>query len=373
MSDQILYAQQNLEDIITKLTGVRTSLNQVGHTLLNVNTAARAGGDYYIGTSIGLSGQGATRVEGTSVRESVRSFRTATDAAASYAESLSRTLRQVSEQFASTEQLLQTGRFEEGNSTSGGSGGQTDAGTTDQGSFFKLPPWVAPVLWSIPPFNMIMPTIYGAELIRWFFSDMEWSTKFKSKIKLFDSEDGWKDGNFGIEAGIQGHKHIWQDSVGDEGEYGSWSDTLTFGGAEATGDIGFTLFKDGKFSPDIHADVGVEGYVFKTELEGQLGSDEYNIHGGADTQWLGAGAKAKGYAGAEGVGFEAGAEAYVAKGEIKGGFTIFGIKIDVSGEAMVGWEAKAKGKIGGDGIETEGGFGPFGLSLKIDWSGFKLW
>ena len=78
---------------------------------------------------------------------------------------------------------------------------------------------------------------------------------------------------------------------------------------------------------------------------------------------------------------KAGAEVYLAKGEVKGGFEIFGIKIETEVEGKIGAiGAKVGGEIEDTSVEAEIGaslLGGAGIKVKIDWSefadGIKKW
>ena len=78
-----------------------------------------------------------------------------------------------------------------------------------------------------------------------------------------------------------------------------------------------------------------------------------------------------------GVSGKAGAEAYLAEGSISGGFTIFGIEVDVGASGKAGGAGvEAGGRVTTGGISGEIGAGlglGLGLELSIDWSDFSLW
>jgi len=159
--------------------------------------------------------------------------------------------------------------------------------------------------------------------------------------------------------------------------------------ASASGSIGATLFKKGKFIPSLTAKLEAEVSAAKGEAEAKIGNDTIDAHVNASGSVLEAKAEAElgvgkvalkndkkkdivGY----GIVGKVGAEAYAAEGEVSGGLTIFGIKVDASVE----------GKAGGAGIEAEGGVTTggvggkiglglglgAGLSINVDWSDFKL-
>lgn len=144
--------------------------------------------------------------------------------------------------------------------------------------------------------------------------------------------------------------------------------------AAATAFIGY---KDGKFQGELSVGGEAKASVAHGAAEGRLGTENFNAHANAEGSLLGAGAEAKagvtfdeyGNATAEA---KAGAEAYLAKGEVKGGFTFLGIEVNVGAEGMVGVQAEAGGKVTTSGFELDLGLGPIGGNLEVDWSGFKL-
>lgn len=160
-------------------------------------------------------------------------------------------------------------------------------------------------------------------------------------------------------------------------------------GGEAKGEIGATLFSDGKLSPSLRAELEGKAHVLHGKADGQIGNDEFNGHGEAEGSVLGAEGTAKAGLGvitykdekgvehtALGTEAEFKAEAYIAKGEISGGFNLFGVKFDVGAEGTYGSAvAKAGGKISTGGVEGSLGLGlglGAGVKFSIDWSGFKL-
>lgn len=177
-------------------------------------------------------------------------------------------------------------------------------------------------------------------------------------------------GKVGVKQSISAEGHLAQGEAGYKGKYGEVSGKVTVGGASASGEVGATLFEDGKFNPSIYAKAKGEVYAAKGEVSGKLGTDDVNAYGSAEGTLFGAEGEAKvGYSDGK-FSAKAGGEAYIAKGEVKGGFELFGIKIGASGEAMVGVNATAGGEVGASGASGEVGIGPFKVKLSIDWSGF---
>lgn len=192
-----------------------------------------------------------------------------------------------------------------------------------------------------------------------------------------------------IKASASGEVHLAQGSA--EGRIG-----LAYGSAEgvigqvsAEGSVGISLWEDGQFAPQANVELSAEATAVSGKAEAGVGSDDNNVHVGADGKALTAEAKAEAGVGkityedskgntvsGWGAKAEAGAEAYLAEGEVSGGVTIFGVKIDVT----------LGGKIGGAGVSagghvTTGGVGgniSLGaliggeIGIDIDWSGFKM-
>ncbi len=157
------------------------------------------------------------------------------------------------------------------------------------------------------------------------------------------------------------------------------------GNAAVTGGIGATLFSDGKFSPNVYAKAKAEANVAEGSITDTFGTDDYNVHAGAEGTFMGAEAEAKASIGRIvddqtgetkwGAEVKAGAEAYMAQGEVSGGFTLFGIEFDATVEGKLGGGgAKAGGEVSTSAIEGEIGLGllaGLGIKVKVDWSKAK--
>ena len=157
-----------------------------------------------------------------------------------------------------------------------------------------------------------------------------------------------------------------------------------YGEAEASGALmaamakagvsGNISFKDGKFKGSAEAEASAEAVVAKGNMKAKVGGENLGAEGKAEGAVLGANANAN-----AGVSFDengnlkasAGAEAnaYLAKGEVKGSINIFGIKIEAGVEGEIGLQAKAKGEVGSSSAAGSVGIGPLGASVKVDWSG----
>ena len=210
---------------------------------------------------------------------------------------------------------------------------------------------------------------------------IETSTKWK-----FD----FKDKNFYAEKKIEAKGHLASGTISGNIGYLSGTATASIGVVEAAGKIGASLFKDGKFAPSVYAKLEANAAVAEGEIETKFGTDEYNAHAKAEGTLLGAEAEAKFEAGKisytdkhgvertrYGVAATAGAEAYVAEGKVSGGFTILGVKFDMSASGKVG----GAGATAGASATTGGASGKIGLGLgvglglefNVDWSDFSLW
>lgn len=203
-----------------------------------------------------------------------------------------------------------------------------------------------------------------------------------------------KDGNIDsltlLEAELGGEVHLAKGSA--SGSWGrlSGNASAAVGVVSAVGTIGASLFKDGKFAPQIGAKAEAKAVAVQGEVEGKYGSEDFNAHGKAEGEVGTASASAEAQLGKVtytdkngnevtgwGAKAEAGAEAYIATGKVSSGITIFGVDIDVGLEGKFGG---AGAKVGG-GV-TSGGVGGsvslgagvgLELDISIDWTDFKLW
>ena len=221
--------------------------------------------------------------------------------------------------------------------------------------------------------------------------DSEWlggSINGKSKVTFgIDPDTGLKDVR--AEVGFDAEGHLLDGSITTNLGMLSGNAGLTIGAIGASGKIGGSLYKDGKFAPAIEAELKANVAVAKSSAGVSYGSEKNNAHINTEGTLFGAEAEASGRAGVityedktgnvkteVGVEGKLGAEAYIAKGKISGGFTIAGIKVDVGiggnlGGAGVSAESRltaggAKGKIGA-------GLGVGGdIEVSIDWSNAEI-
>lgn len=155
---------------------------------------------------------------------------------------------------------------------------------------------------------------------------------------------------------------------------------------EAASGLYFELMKDGKIQPKIGGEVKASGNLLEGEVSSQIGTEDLNYHMKAKGDLVGGEAKASiglGNVGTDedggakyGVKAEAGVEVYAAKGEISGGFTLFGIDIDCKLTGKAGAAGvKAGGEITQSGVSIDAGLSALlGLEgeVRIDWSDFEL-
>lgn len=207
---------------------------------------------------------------------------------------------------------------------------------------------------------------------------------WKSENEVLSGAFLTAEGEAGLEqwrAYAQGSAAFLTGAIGKEGKYAAGSAEASLFKVEGEASIGVSNSysekdEEGEVST-IGAKVSGSATVLSGEAEGRLGLEDMNVHGEAEGALLGAGAEAEAgitygtngeftaKAGAE-------AEAYLAKGEVKGGFTVFGIDIEVGAEGMIGVQAEAEVEAGLDGFGFDLGLGPIGLDIAIDWSDFDL-
>lgn len=165
--------------------------------------------------------------------------------------------------------------------------------------------------------------------------------------------------------------------ISAEGNYGLLSGELSASAltGAASGEAYFALFDDGQFEPGIGISGKISGSVVNGEAKAELGTDDVSVYGKAEGDLLTGEASAGVSIGKDGVEARAAAEAYLAKGEINGGFEFFGIKVDVGLEGGFGGASvKIGGEATSDSVEAEigAGLGIGGAAkVKVDWSGLE--
>lgn len=219
---------------------------------------------------------------------------------------------------------------------------------------------------------------------------MGWSGGLLGYGTEFSVESKWKpdEGEASLEAKFEGDVALAEGSLSYR--YGALSSELSGKvlTAGVSGTLSASLFKNGRLSPGITLKGEASAFVLQGEASRTLGTEDTNIHAKAEGDLLTASANAQVGIGevtitnedgstTTGYGAQAsvGAEAYVAKGKVSGGFTIFGIEFNASVEGKAG----GAGVTAGAGVTTEGVSGKLGAGLglgagiefSIDWSGFK--
>lgn len=216
----------------------------------------------------------------------------------------------------------------------------------------------------------------------------ELKKSFNGKLKIKKDENGKIDSVNVIDASLSVKGSVASGEA--EASYGAAkikgeADVLTVEG-KVSGKV--KLVEDGKFAPQIAAEAKVSGDIAKGSLNGTIGTDSYNVHGTAKGEFGHAEASAgvglgkityedengntkTGY----GAYAEAGAEAYLAKGTLGGGVTLFGIKFDASVDFKAGGAgAKASGEVKTGSLKGGLGLGlgvGLGVNFSVDWSNFK--
>ncbi|GHU38844.1 hypothetical protein FACS1894192_11390 [Bacilli bacterium] len=210
-----------------------------------------------------------------------------------------------------------------------------------------------------------------------FLSDKE--SKSKSKKKKKNNKNIEKDLDISdLDVGFKAHAG--KESKGDK------RNGVSVTAMEIEGEAGITIGgktkkkkgKDRTLSSGVGAEAKVGVTAAEAEGHGQVGYDNTNVHGAVRGSSHSAEAHANAGIGAFtnengkpefGLQADAGASAYVIEGEAKAGFTLFGIKVDVSGSAGVGVAAEAKAGVTTQKAEAKFKLGPFGLGISIDASG----
>lgn len=214
--------------------------------------------------------------------------------------------------------------------------------------------------------------------------------KTGAKSSWKQNEKGeWEFDELGLEYAIAGEAHVAKGSAKGNIGYLFGRTNATVGEVSAKGGVGASLYKDGKLSPQLYVELGGKAVGLKGDAEVGLGTEHNNVHVKGEGEIGVAEAGVSGQIGkitykddkgkvkqAYGVKGEVGAEAYAATGSVEGGFSIFGIDIDigVSGKAGgVGGKVGGYATTGGISGSISGGLGlGVGLDISIDWSDFHL-
>lgn len=187
-----------------------------------------------------------------------------------------------------------------------------------------------------------------------------------------------EDGDYGANASANAEVSVLKGEASASGAYGEATASGSVLSANAEVSAGANLhIKDGIAYGEATASAAVMAAVASAKIDGQYGTEKNNVHAQAEGSVLEAAAEAKtgitvNENGTSTITAKAGAEAYLAKGEVSGGFSLFGVKVDLGIEGGIGVEAKAGGEVSTSGIELEVGLGPIGGTVGIDWSDFSL-
>lgn len=225
-----------------------------------------------------------------------------------------------------------------------------------------------------------------SESLSFFNKSDKIDTKFTSKAE--QKEEGFKADLFS--ASISKSGSIAEGTI--SGSYGNLSGDLDVkaGTAAVSGGIKATLYEDGKISPSLSGSAKLEGSAIDVSTKGKYGNDDYNLNvngnvkvGAGDLEVSGGIGKIK-YKdevtnqeveawGAQG---KVGAEAYAVKGSIAGGFTIAGIKVNMSLEGKAGGiGAGAEGHVTAGQVGGSLSIGALlgvGVGVSIDWSNANI-
>lgn len=163
------------------------------------------------------------------------------------------------------------------------------------------------------------------------------------------------------------------------GIFGSETEIGILTGA-VSGEAYCALLQDGEFAPGVGLKGKIGGSVLSGKQKFTVGSDDVNAHITAKGDVLTGemegsiqAGKIKTEDGSYVIGAEAKGEmgAYLAKGEVKGGFDIFGIEIDASLKGKLGFGVDATAGVTSNSATVGIGaaiLGGGGFEIKVDWS-----
>lgn len=203
----------------------------------------------------------------------------------------------------------------------------------------------------------------------------------------YDKDGKLKDASIG--ANVEASGYLAKGTIKGNWGLASGEANVAVGTGVVSGEIGAALFKDGKLSPQLKAELSGKVSVASGDISGKIGTDEYNAHVKASGDALTASGKASAGVGvityedkggqkhtAVGIQGELKGEAYALKGKASGGFTIMGIKVDASVDGGLGGAGvKVGGQVTANGASGKIGAGLVaggGVEVSIDWSGFKM-
>lgn len=178
-----------------------------------------------------------------------------------------------------------------------------------------------------------------------------------------------------IYGGVKGEAEFYGARGYAEGDFGllHGEAEIKAGTVATEGELGASLFRDGRFDPSLRAKAEARASAISGEIESRLGTEDTNVHAEAKGDLMTAHAEVSAYAGKDGLGLKAEAGAYAAEGEISGGFNFMGLKVDVGLEGKAGGAGAEIGFGAHDGV-VEGSLGiglglGAGVNFKIDASG----
>lgn len=194
---------------------------------------------------------------------------------------------------------------------------------------------------------------------------------------------------FGAKAGAEGEFSLLRGKVSGTFGNMSGEMEGKLGNVSGKGEVAATLFADGKLSPQLQAQLKGKANVAEGDIKITQGDDVFGRSTKAHGEVLTAEASAEAGIGKisitdkngktssiYGAKAEVGAEAYVAKGSVEQSINIFGIEISASvGGGVGGAGAKAGGYVGANGVSGSLGLGfvaGLDAEFSIDWSGFNL-
>lgn len=208
-------------------------------------------------------------------------------------------------------------------------------------------------------------------------SDPGVSAGYRSSILGWESDAElsakWdiKDGEMGLSAEGSLEGYLAKGEV--NGQYGlaSGSAAGSVGTVGIKGEAKALLFSDGKLNPSLSVKAEAEAKGLTGTLNGRYGTDQFNVFGEVEGTVGYANASAGASVSKDGISAKAEVGAAAIKGEAKTGFSFFGIKVELEGEAeLLSAGAKAELKAGANSFEVGGKLSflaGIGLKLKISW------
>lgn len=184
---------------------------------------------------------------------------------------------------------------------------------------------------------------------------------------------GWSEDGDSWGAAIKGEAEGYLLQGGAEGQWGLLSGDVeaAIGQVGAYGEAKAVLFEDGTFQPEVSLGAGAEASGATGEVGAQFGTDDYNVHVGAEGTAGHAVAEAGASISDEGVSLKAEVGAAALEGEVEGGFTLFGFNVDVSASGAVGAVgAGGEFNVTTNSVSIGGNIAALlglGLNIKVSW------